>query len=182
VKKYVIVPKKGLILFDSIPEWAFDPQFLVVCLDIDPPEDKKLSLLTEDLNVRVCYLQPDIEVAKMLDAVASFQQDDYVMTEAEAIALEDTSQPNRPKIQVKSLPVIESWPIPTDEDARWRPRAQVSDYKDEQWVGIEMLVYVDMDAYAEKPFLDSNGANWKYCRIPPEEKARCDYLNKIMMV
>ena len=49
-------------------------------------------------------LWPDIEVAEMLDAVASFQRDDYVMTEAEARALSDTSQPNRPRIQAKSLP------------------------------------------------------------------------------
>lgn len=39
----------------------------------------------------------------MLDAVASFQ-DDYVMTEAEARALADTSKKNRLKIGGKLLP------------------------------------------------------------------------------
>lgn len=48
--------------------------------------------------------QMNLDVAEMLDAVASFQRDDYVMTEAEARALSDTSQPNRSKIQVKALP------------------------------------------------------------------------------
>lgn len=54
--------------------------------------------------MQTCDLWPDIEVAEMLDAVASFQQDDYEMTEAEARALSDTSRPNRPKIQSKTLP------------------------------------------------------------------------------
>ena len=39
------------------------------------------------------------------DAVREFQQDGYVMTDAEARALSDTSQRNRPSIPVKSLPV-----------------------------------------------------------------------------
>ena len=46
----------------------------------------------------------DLVTVQMLDAVASFQQDNYVMTEAEARALSDTSLPNRPKIEAKSLP------------------------------------------------------------------------------
>lgn len=50
-------------------------------------------------NAQASGLQP--EVAEMLDAVASFQQDDYVMTDAEARAL--MSRPNHPKIQVKPL-------------------------------------------------------------------------------
>lgn len=54
--------------------------------------------------MQACDLWPDIDVTEMLDAVASFQQDDYVMTEAEARTLGDTSRPNRPKIQAKSLP------------------------------------------------------------------------------
>lgn len=68
------------------------------------PQKKTILKLAEALNVQACDLWPDIEVAEMLDAVASFQQDDYVMTEAEARALSDTSRPNRPKIQAKSLP------------------------------------------------------------------------------
>jgi len=46
----------------------------------------------------------DIKPSEMLDAVASFQRDDYVMKEAEARSLSDTSRPNHPKIQPKSLP------------------------------------------------------------------------------
>ncbi len=68
------------------------------------PQKKTIVKLAEALNVQASDLWPDIEVAEMLDAVASFQQDDYVMTEAEARALGDTSQPNRPKIEAKSLP------------------------------------------------------------------------------
>ncbi len=66
------------------------------------PQKKTIVKLAEALNVQPSDLWPDIEVAEMLDAVASFQQDDYVMMEAEARALGDTSQPNRPKIQAKS--------------------------------------------------------------------------------
>lgn len=68
------------------------------------PQKKTILKLAEALNVQATDLWPDIEVAEMLDAVASFQQDDYVMSEAEARALSDTSQPNRPRIQAKSLP------------------------------------------------------------------------------
>jgi transcriptional regulator with XRE-family HTH domain len=68
------------------------------------PQKQTILKLAEALNVQASDLWPDIDVAEMLDAVASFQQDDYVMTEAEARALGDTSRPNRPKIQAKSLP------------------------------------------------------------------------------
>lgn len=68
------------------------------------PQKKTILKLAEALNVHACDLWPDLEVAERLDAVASFQQDDYVMTEAEAHALSETSRPNRPKIQAKSLP------------------------------------------------------------------------------
>jgi transcriptional regulator with XRE-family HTH domain len=68
------------------------------------PQKKTILKIAEAFNVDARELWPDIEVAEMLDAVASFQRDDYVMTEAEARALSDTSRPNRPKIQAKSLP------------------------------------------------------------------------------
>lgn len=68
------------------------------------PQKKTILKLAEALDVPPEKLWPDIEVAEMLDAVASFQQPDYVMTEAEARALADTSNRNRPKIPVKSLP------------------------------------------------------------------------------
>lgn len=68
------------------------------------PQKKTILKVAEALNVNARELWPDIEVADMLDAVASFQQDNYVMTEAEARALSDTSPPNRPRIQAKSLP------------------------------------------------------------------------------
>jgi transcriptional regulator with XRE-family HTH domain len=68
------------------------------------PQKKTILKLAEALNVQARDLWPDIDVAEMLDAAASFQRDDYVMNEAEARALSDTSRPNRPKIQPKSLP------------------------------------------------------------------------------
>jgi transcriptional regulator with XRE-family HTH domain len=68
------------------------------------PQKKTILRLAEALNVQARQLWPDIDVAEMLDAVASFQQDDYVMTDAEASALGDTSKKNRPKIRAKSLP------------------------------------------------------------------------------
>jgi len=68
------------------------------------PQKKTILKLAEALNVPAHELWPDIEVADMLDAVASFQQGDHVMTEAEARALADTSKKNRPTVQAKSLP------------------------------------------------------------------------------
>ena len=47
----------------------------------------------------------DEAVADMLAAVASFQQDDYVMTDAEAQALRDPARRNVPKIPVRPLPI-----------------------------------------------------------------------------
>jgi transcriptional regulator with XRE-family HTH domain len=68
------------------------------------PQKKTILKLAEALNVQAHELWPDIDVADMLDAVSSFQQDDYVMTDAEARSLADTSKRNRPKVRVKSLP------------------------------------------------------------------------------
>jgi len=68
------------------------------------PQKKTILKLAEALNVHASELWPDIEVAEMLDAVASFQQPNYEMSNEEAIALSDTSRPNRPTIRVKPLP------------------------------------------------------------------------------
>jgi transcriptional regulator with XRE-family HTH domain len=68
------------------------------------PQKKTILKLAEVLNVQARDLWPDIDVAEALDAVASFQQPDYVMTPAEAKALADTSKRNSPKIRAKSLP------------------------------------------------------------------------------
>lgn len=68
------------------------------------PQKKTILKLAEALNVQADNLWPDIEVAEHLDDIASFQQDDYVMSEAEARALRDTSRPNRPTIQARPLP------------------------------------------------------------------------------
>jgi len=68
------------------------------------PQKRTILRLAEALNVHPRELWPDIDVADMLDAVASFQQDDYTMTAAEASALADTANKNRPKIRAKSLP------------------------------------------------------------------------------
>jgi len=68
------------------------------------PQKRTILKLADALGVQPRELWPDLEAADMLDAVASFQQDDYVMTEAEAEALRDTSKRNRPTIPVRSLP------------------------------------------------------------------------------
>ncbi|MCU0874231.1 MAG: helix-turn-helix domain-containing protein [Pirellulaceae bacterium] len=69
------------------------------------PHKKTILKLAEALSVPPHELWPDLEVADMLDAVAGFQQDDYVLTQAEAEALRDASRRNSPKIPVRSLPV-----------------------------------------------------------------------------
>lgn len=68
------------------------------------PQKKTILKFAEALGVSPRDLWPDMEVAELLDAVASFQEDDYVMTEAEARALRDPSKRNRPTIPAKSLP------------------------------------------------------------------------------
>jgi transcriptional regulator with XRE-family HTH domain len=68
------------------------------------PQKKTILKLAEALNVQPHDLWPDIDVAETLDAVASFQQPDYVMSPAEARALADTSRRNPPRIRAKSLP------------------------------------------------------------------------------
>ncbi len=68
------------------------------------PQKRTIVKLAEALNVHARDLWPDIEAVEMLDAVGSFQQDDYVMSDAEAHALRDTTRRNRPKIQPQSLP------------------------------------------------------------------------------
>jgi transcriptional regulator with XRE-family HTH domain len=68
------------------------------------PQKKTIQKLAEALSVPARELWPDIEVADLLDAVASFQLDDYIMTDAEARALADASKKNRPKVRAKSLP------------------------------------------------------------------------------
>jgi transcriptional regulator with XRE-family HTH domain len=68
------------------------------------PQKKTILKLAEALNVQPRDLWPDIDVADMLDAAASFQQDDYTMTAAEASALADTANKNRSTLRAKSLP------------------------------------------------------------------------------
>jgi transcriptional regulator with XRE-family HTH domain len=67
------------------------------------PQRKTLDKIATALAVDVRELWPDLEVSEYLDAVAEFQQDDRVMTEAEAAALRDTSQP-RSKLKGQPLP------------------------------------------------------------------------------
>ncbi len=67
------------------------------------PQKRTILKLAEALGSRPQELWPDLEVAEMLDAVASFQQDDYVMTEAEAESLQDANKRNSPKIPVRPL-------------------------------------------------------------------------------
>ncbi|HEY1598860.1 MAG TPA: helix-turn-helix transcriptional regulator [Pirellulales bacterium] len=68
------------------------------------PQKKTILKLAEALSVNPRELWPDLEVAEMLDSVASFQEDDHVMTDAEAAALRDTSKRNSPTISVRSSP------------------------------------------------------------------------------
>ena len=68
------------------------------------PQKKTVVRLAEALQVQPQELWPDLETADMLDAVADFQEDDHVMTEAEAKALRDSANQNVPKIPVGSLP------------------------------------------------------------------------------
>lgn len=68
------------------------------------PQKKTILKLAKALNVQPQELWPDLEVVDMLDAVAGFQQDDYVMTEAEAEALRNTNRRNALRIPVRSLP------------------------------------------------------------------------------
>lgn len=68
-----------------------------------------LDEFKKELNTIFGYSCPFEVIQQFLktihkDTVASFQRDDYMMTEAEANALSDTSYPNRPKIQAKLLP------------------------------------------------------------------------------
>ena len=59
------------------------------------PQKKTIFKLAEALQVQPQELWPDIEVAEMLDAVAGFQQDDHVMTDAEAKVLRRPCEPER---------------------------------------------------------------------------------------
>lgn len=68
------------------------------------PHKQTLLQLAQALNVSPQELWPDLEVADMLDAVASFQEDNYTMTAAEARALTNTDKKNRPLMRTKSLP------------------------------------------------------------------------------
>jgi len=68
------------------------------------PQQKTILKLAEALGVQPRELWPDLEVAEMLDAVASFQQSGYVMTNAEAEALHNTSKRNSSAIPARSLP------------------------------------------------------------------------------
>lgn len=68
------------------------------------PQKKTILKLAEALGVKPADLWPDIAMVEMLDAVASFQEDDYVMTEAEARALSDPSNRKLPTMPFRSLP------------------------------------------------------------------------------
>ena len=61
------------------------------------PQKNTIFKLAEALQVQPRELWPDLEVADMLDAVAGFQKEDRVMTEAEAKALRDTKSRNASK-------------------------------------------------------------------------------------
>jgi transcriptional regulator with XRE-family HTH domain len=68
------------------------------------PRKQTILKLAAALGVSADKLWPQVEVLEMLDTVASFQAPDYSMTPAEAAALRETSQPNRPSIPAHPLP------------------------------------------------------------------------------
>ncbi|MGL6075246.1 MAG: helix-turn-helix domain-containing protein [Fimbriiglobus sp.] len=68
------------------------------------PQKRTILKLAESLGVHPRELWPDIEVAEMLDAVVSFEQDDYTMTAQEAESLGGKAKKNRPKLKAKTLP------------------------------------------------------------------------------
>jgi transcriptional regulator with XRE-family HTH domain len=67
------------------------------------PQRKTLNKIAAALGVDARELWPDLEVAEYLDAVAEFSRDDYIMSEAEAEALRDTTQA-RSSIKGNPLP------------------------------------------------------------------------------
>ena len=66
------------------------------------PQRKTLEKMATALDVDIKELWPDLGVVDLLDAVAEFGSDNYVMTEAEAAALRDTDRP-KPKSKGKAL-------------------------------------------------------------------------------
>ncbi len=68
------------------------------------PHKKTILKVAASLQVDPRELWPDLETLDLLDCVAEFQQDDYVMTDEEANALRVTTEPNRPKLEPTSLP------------------------------------------------------------------------------
>jgi transcriptional regulator with XRE-family HTH domain len=68
------------------------------------PQKRTILKVAEALHVPARDLWPDLELAEMLDAVAAFQAEEHVMTEAEVAALSDTAKRNTPRIPVKRLP------------------------------------------------------------------------------
>lgn len=68
------------------------------------PQKKTLFKLAEALQVSPQDLWQDLETTESLDAVVDFQQDGYVMTEAEARALGSDAVRNAPKVPVRRLP------------------------------------------------------------------------------
>ena len=67
------------------------------------PHRKTLNKIATALGVDARELWPDLEVAECLDAVAEFSRDDYIMSDAEAEALRDTTQA-RSSIKGNPLP------------------------------------------------------------------------------
>ncbi len=67
------------------------------------PQKKTIFKLADALNVEPTDLWPDLEVAAILDTVASFQQDQE-LTEAQATALDAASKRSPAKVKAKRLP------------------------------------------------------------------------------
>jgi transcriptional regulator with XRE-family HTH domain len=68
------------------------------------PQKATILRLAEALRVSPRELWPDLDAAAMLDAVASFQQNEYPMTEVEAEALAKTAHRNPPRVPARALP------------------------------------------------------------------------------
>lgn len=57
------------------------------------------------------------------------------------------------------------WVVPTDEDAKKRPKCRVRDCEDDAWYYNEILI----GAPSDERFIDIDGHIWKFCEIEKEE-------------
>jgi hypothetical protein len=98
---------KSLATKTALPsDYVEDKRSPVVFRIVSKPKSK--TGMYSRINKLNSFVANDGEIESMLDAFASFQQDDYAMTDAEAIAISGTAKKNRPAVRAQSLqPEIE---------------------------------------------------------------------------